>query len=380
MQQFILGWRQMADAMAGDRIAQQVIFAVNRYKLESEKQKKGNSAMREVIVGGQYQCLHSEIVIPQLGRHEQPDKTPHRDLRFSGFGPLAQACNQYYRPKLRKLLQLLGERSYANPTWLAGLQRLLDGELGQALDNNRAMLLRVGRHSHAENMTLDGARLISIPQRNLKNQDTNFTVWLAASESDADSDMLPFGWVLVEPAHMPPLPQQQQWCATQHKAGSMVSVREKIAAQREQLQTRRAAEQQAQAEAAARAQAEAQAQAAAEQARAAMSEATRATADFLAKWDAAPNKGPGQPAFVARAGMFRSFLNASIKATGVGGNYSDSFSTRTTRPMWGAGVQVRSWGSVIRLEYESYQDVGRQEDVFDGSQVNMVTLSSQFSF
>lgn len=82
----------------------------------------------------------------------------------------------------------------------------------------------------------------------------------------------------------------------------------------------------------------------------------------------------------AKVGMFRSFLDASIKATGVGGNYSDSFSTRTTRPMWGAGVQVRSWGSVIRLEYESYQDVGRQEDVFDGSQVNMVTLSSQFSF
>ncbi len=135
----------------------------------------------------------------------------------------------------------------------------------------------------------------------MDNPGSNFTVWLAADDSNARSDMLPFGWVLVEPASNPALPQLQQWCARQQKAGSMASVREKIAAQREQLYARRAAQQKAEAEAAARAQAEADAQAAEKQARAAMSDAARTTADFLAKWGTAPakDKAPGQPAFVA---------------------------------------------------------------------------------
>lgn len=295
---------KIGDAHADAGISQQVVFAVNRKKRQvikdgREIEGQGPAKMLESVSGGQYRQLHGAISLQHLDRH-QPRLTPAPDKRIEDFSEIAIACNRYYLPRLRQSLQLLASRNFANPDWIARLQKLLDGELGAALQANRAFLLKLGRHSGAEALTLDGVRAIRIPQhKHLPPQQASFTVWLAADDNSARSDMLPFGWVLVEPSGNPALPQLQQWCATQHKAGSMASVREKIAAQREQLQARRAAEQQAQAEAAARAEAEAEAQAAAEQARAAMSEAGRATADFLAKWDAAPNKGPGQPAFVA---------------------------------------------------------------------------------
>lgn len=59
-------------------------------------------------------------------------------------------------------------------------------------------LLRVGRHSGAECMTIEGHRKIHIMQGRgvpAKTLDHATTVWFAAEKKDADSGLRPFGWV-----------------------------------------------------------------------------------------------------------------------------------------------------------------------------------------
>lgn len=120
---------------------------------------------------------------------------------------LISVCNAYYLPKLKHELETLGERErYFSETWLIPLQRLLSGELGQALSAGKAMLLRLGKYSGAEDKTLNGVRQIRILTKKdpvtgkqgseTRNQTTE--VRLAAQHSGDLKNLLPFGWVLVE--------------------------------------------------------------------------------------------------------------------------------------------------------------------------------------
>lgn len=114
---------------------------------------------------------------------------------------VAQACNRYYLPLLKRELTQLNEAGYLQSAWVETWRSLISGELGKALSGNRAFLLRLGKHSGAEDKTLNGVRQIKILGKNkqpptIRTETTE--VRLAAKFRDAQKDMLPFGWVLVE--------------------------------------------------------------------------------------------------------------------------------------------------------------------------------------
>lgn len=179
---------------------------------------------------------------------------------------LATACNRYYLTALRKSLYQLGEQAgYFDPHWHKTLSRLLEGELGQALESNRAILLRLGRHSGAEDKTLDGVRTIKILTGKKDGKQTseyrpNTTeIRLAAADKNQQNNLQPFGWVLLEFSDAPlpetyaaldelaaparqRLPQYQAWAELRHKAGLEQSHK---AAEEQERQARKAAEQQA---------------------------------------------------------------------------------------------------------------------------------------
>lgn len=109
---------------------------------------------------------------------------------------IAQACNDFYRPLLEKELQLIDRLGYADPAWISHIHGLL-----KQVDNNKAFLLRVGRHSGAESVTLNGVRSIKIMKGRGETpgwESSAKTIWLAAPDTSASSGMMPFGWVLVE--------------------------------------------------------------------------------------------------------------------------------------------------------------------------------------
>lgn len=231
---------RVADAI-GAHVQARIVFATNHKKrLVHDKDGRvvdaeGPAARRETITGGQHRALSGEIRFDTLCGIEDPRRTPAPANRIPGFTELAQACNRYYLPRLHNLLQTLSGRGFASPEWLGSMQKLL-ADLQPQLDAGHLMLLRVGRHSGAESVTLDGVRSIKIMggrgQQPEYSSEGAKTVWLAAEHENERSGMLPFGWMIVEQAASGSIASLQAWCAKQPQS--------RIAAIRAELETARA--------------------------------------------------------------------------------------------------------------------------------------------
>ncbi len=217
---------RVADA-AGTGVQTKVVFSTNHKKrLVHDKDgrvvfAKGPSTRRESILGGQYRGIAGEIRFEPMTGMNVPGRTPEAENRIPGFTELAQACNRFYLRKLRELIDVLDSRGFADPSWLSGLRQLIEA-LHPSMERGEIMLLRVGRHSGAECVTIDGVRLIRIMKGHGQpadfSPDGSKTVWLAAEREGERSGMLPFGWLLLEPAGVSPCPELERWCADHPKS------------------------------------------------------------------------------------------------------------------------------------------------------------------
>lgn len=206
---------------------------------------------------------------------------------------VAQACNRFYRRRLQSECTLLAERGYLDPRWHEKVTRCIDA-LESDLDSGRVMLLRVGRHSGAESVTLEGVRRIRIMQgqgQPPKELPEALTVWLAASDKDQQQGLVPFGWLLVEidPEDAPPPERAAIADACDAMGAPLARSRTRLAARRAAMQQERerleAAQREARAlEAQRAAEAAERERQAAEEAkrRAAMSPAMQEVEDFAA--------------------------------------------------------------------------------------------------
>ena len=111
---------------------------------------------------------------------------------------IVEVCNDFYLPQLEAELELLEKFNYANSAWLKSIKELLKQEINkETLNSRQAFLLRIGQHSGAESHTLENLRHIHIPQLK-KYLEKPTSVWLSANNYDSKTDLLPFGWILVE--------------------------------------------------------------------------------------------------------------------------------------------------------------------------------------
>lgn len=105
------------------------------------------------------------------------------------------------------------ELDYIKTNWLEPLEKLLDADLLKRLNAGEAFLLRVGRHSGGEALTLNGVRNIMIKgqgrDRTWEKQPK--TWWFASDEIGNKTNLLPFGWILVEIEPKSTDVQLQQW-------------------------------------------------------------------------------------------------------------------------------------------------------------------------
>jgi CRISPR-associated protein Csm5 len=182
-----------------ERQARTLLFQVNRKKHPNQFEAGGKiETLVECIPAGQPSAFAVQIVIEHKA-HQGKD-TPDSQLDFAS---IARACNDFYGARLETELNLLEELKYASDAWIRNARNRLSpaGIWGKAIAEGRGFLLRVGRHSGAESVTIDAPRKIKIMKG--KGQPVEWgteatTLWLAASEPGATGNMWPFGWVFVQ--------------------------------------------------------------------------------------------------------------------------------------------------------------------------------------
>lgn len=196
----------------------QVYFAVNRKKApvkdeqgnlrQSQAETKDLYQILECIPGMYYRAFWGQINLQSIegvaqrdGQHQH--KLPDAALRFD-IKRIARDCNAFYRPILLAENQLLSGRGYLDEKWRKAIETLLSS-VKEDMERGEVFLLRVGRHTGAESVTLNGVRRIKIiegkgPDGKNRSSTSNSakTLWLAANEKDQSTGLLPFGWVLVE--------------------------------------------------------------------------------------------------------------------------------------------------------------------------------------
>lgn len=202
---------QLADTIFLDveGVGTELRFAVNRRR---KAPKPGDSSAQslaergdlyqllECVPAARFRVFSGQLTTQQVDSLSASDRLPALPLRWNA-AQIAQACNRFYRPQLEAELEKMQERGYLDTQWVAMIQSLLKGAVGQKLDKNQAFLLRVGRHSGAESVTLNSVRSIKILRGRDQPADTRSettTWWLAASNTQLKTGMLPFGWLLVE--------------------------------------------------------------------------------------------------------------------------------------------------------------------------------------
>lgn len=241
--------------------ATQVHLAVNRKKAPV-KDPQGNirksqandlyqilecvPAMRYRAFSGQINLQSAEGISEQSRQRKR--QLPPASLRFD-VKRIARDCNAFYRPILQAENKLLSERRYLDQKWSKTIEILLSS-MRDNMERGEVFLLRVGRHSGAESVTLNGVRSIKIMEGKgrYSTSDSAKTVWLAADGKDQSTNLLPFGWVLVEllplDAPIADRPELEAACephltSARSFAKKLAEQQARFAATREQVETRR---------------------------------------------------------------------------------------------------------------------------------------------
>jgi CRISPR-associated protein Csm5 len=223
---------EVADASSSD-LRSRVVFAIDRRKQpRRDGKEKDLFVRREAISGGQLHGLRGEVRFKSPPAWARPPHVPSAGKRIGDFASVARACNGFYLQRLNADLATLRVLS-ADP-WIGDFEGLIEA-LRPALLEGRMMLLRVGRHSGAESVTLDRLRWIRI--RGGRHREDYWareatTLWLAAEQEDSASEVRPFGWLLVERADSPREEHLERWCEGEAKAFALPAVPENPAVTR----------------------------------------------------------------------------------------------------------------------------------------------------
>lgn len=179
-----------------------VVFDTNlpkdKKRLGEELKSAGLSVMREVIPAMTSRSFSAQMNLQHIS-NGFPKGVPSKQIDFQF---LVKACNEYYLALFKTELTTLESLDCLDQNWLTLIQDIFSHELQSLISANKAILLRVGRHTSAEGITIEGARSIEIPQRkddpSRYGNKTATTLWLAGELEKATKNLQPFGWILIE--------------------------------------------------------------------------------------------------------------------------------------------------------------------------------------
>lgn len=178
---------KVSDFLPFGNVKTKIAYAVNRKKKEARFEARGIAQILEVLQPGA--VFKGTINIQQ----------PHERAKIEepvSFESLWSSLGSFYRPLLEAETKVLADIGADGKAAMA-IQEKFPAGLGE-----KAMLVRCGRHSGAESVTIEGNRYIRIMQAQKKPPkfaSAATTLWLAAESRRPSSnrDLFPFGWAIL---------------------------------------------------------------------------------------------------------------------------------------------------------------------------------------
>lgn len=177
---------KISDFLPKGEAKTKIVYAVNKKKKLSKFSARGPYQILETITTGVAYEGFIDIETPQQGANiREPIQ----------LEKLMTSSNKFYKKIFDdedKAIKEIGAKSIRDKI-----------EKIESRLNKNMFLIRVGRHSGAEAITIEGKREIKIMQRRgskPKIFDHSTTLWLASEENNPSKNdsLLPFGWAVVE--------------------------------------------------------------------------------------------------------------------------------------------------------------------------------------
>ncbi|WGE83004.1 RAMP superfamily CRISPR-associated protein [Actinobacillus equuli] len=181
-----------------------IFYALNFKKKPSKTGGVGRAMAlrRECISAGQYRVYCSELTLVESSKNKQ------------NIADYFKALKDFYMPIFESEMELLKSRNLSNSNYLKALKNLLN--------NPKVALIRLGKNG-ADSKTYQGDNIAQIKIMGAKGtaptfKDSPTTVWLAGSSDRQQTDLLPFGWALLEYDPQEDNNFLKAWCDAQPKS------------------------------------------------------------------------------------------------------------------------------------------------------------------
>jgi CRISPR-associated protein Csm5 len=161
---------KVSDLLPSESIKTKIVYAANKSKTDPDRQTQAGK-------GDLYQML--EVI--------QPGSIFEGTISGNSIDNLLSNMNAFYRQNNKNELR--------NAPWLT--------DCGYKINMDELFLMRLGRHSGAEAVTIEDNRYIKIMQKRGTPEvylDHATTLWLASEESKPkdNNGLIPFGWAMLE--------------------------------------------------------------------------------------------------------------------------------------------------------------------------------------
>ncbi|OPZ76000.1 MAG: hypothetical protein BWY78_01498 [Alphaproteobacteria bacterium ADurb.Bin438] len=172
----------ISDVISQSNIKRSVCYQVNRKKRATKDGKKEGQANIGVFIETLMQGDFLSDVAIKINND-------HHDISMN-------VCNSFYKKLFDKERLVLENNCYVSKEFF--------NKVDTFIKNKTGFLLRIGKHSGAEAITVEGYRNIKIMgkknegKNEISYRDNTTTLWLAADKKEQMTNLLPFGWVFIE--------------------------------------------------------------------------------------------------------------------------------------------------------------------------------------
>ena len=194
---------KFSDFVPESQVGSKIYYALNFKKKLGKTDGKGRAMAlrRECIAAGQYRAFQSELTLTESQN------------TFSLL-QLIDALKKFYLPVFKKEMELLQNRNLVSAQYVKSLEKLI------TLPN--VALIRLGKNG-ADSKTYQGDNIAQIKIMGAKGtpatfKDSSTTFWLAGTNNNQQTDLLPFGWALVEVDPASENETLKTWCESQPKS------------------------------------------------------------------------------------------------------------------------------------------------------------------